>query len=65
MSRTDAPPQLERVLAMIPWLATHRDVPKAEVAQRFRVSVEQLNAVLRQHLSVVTSLVGDDPWRGK
>lgn len=28
-------------------------------------SVEQLSAVLRQQLSVVTSLVGDDPWRGK
>jgi len=46
MSRTDAPPQLERVLAMIPWLATHRDVRKAEIAERFRISVDQLDADL-------------------
>ena len=35
MSRTDAPPQLERVLAMIPWLTTHRNVAKRDVADRF------------------------------
>ncbi len=46
MSRTDAPPQLERVLAMIPWLATHRDVAKRDVADRFRVSLEQLESDL-------------------
>ena len=46
MSRTDAPPQLERVLAMIPWLATHRNVAKQEVAERFRVSLDQLEADL-------------------
>jgi proteasome accessory factor C len=46
MSRTDAPPQLARVLAMIPWLATHRNVAKSEVADRFGVSLEQLDADL-------------------
>ena len=46
MSRTDAPPQLERVLAMIPWLTTHRNVAKREVAERFRVSLDQLDADL-------------------
>ena len=46
MSRTDAPPQLERVLAMIPWLATHRNVPKRDVADRFRVSLDQLESDL-------------------
>lgn len=46
MSRTDAPPQLARVLAMIPWLATHRNVAKTEVAERFGVSLEQLEADL-------------------
>jgi Predicted transcriptional regulator len=46
MSRTDAPPQLERVLAMIPWLATHRNVAKTEVAERFRISLDQLEADL-------------------
>jgi len=57
MSRTDAPPQLERVLAMIPWLATHRDVPKVDVAQRFRVSVEQLDADL-----ALIMMVGVPPY---
>src|SRR5947208_8075560 len=28
-------------------------------------SVEQIASALRQHLSVVTSLLGDDPWIGK
>lgn len=46
MSRTDAPPQLARVLAMIPWLATHRNVAKTEVAERFDVPLDQLEADL-------------------
>jgi proteasome accessory factor C len=57
MTRTDAPPQLERVLAMIPWLATHRDVPKAEVAERFRISEEQLEADL-----ALIMMVGVPPY---
>ncbi|MBK5288182.1 MAG: WYL domain-containing protein [Acidimicrobiia bacterium] len=57
MSRTDAPPQLERVLAMIPWLATHRDVAKTEVAERFRVSVDQLEADL-----ALIMMVGVPPY---
>ena len=57
MSRTDAPPQLERVLAMIPWLATHRDVPKVEVADRFGISVEQLDADL-----ALIMMVGVPPY---
>jgi proteasome accessory factor C len=46
MSRTDAPPQLARVLAMIPWLASHRPVAKAEVATRFGITPDQLEADL-------------------
>ncbi len=57
MSRTDAPPQLERVLAMIPWLATHRDVAKTEVAERFRVSLDQLEADL-----ALIMMVGVPPY---
>jgi len=57
MSRTDAPPQLERVLAMIPWLATHRDVRKAEIAERFRISVDQLDADL-----ALIMMVGVPPY---
>jgi proteasome accessory factor C len=57
MSRTDAPPQLERVLAMIPWLATHRDVRKVEVAERFGISVAQLDADL-----ALIMMVGVPPY---
>ena len=46
MNRTDAPPELPRVLAMIPWLATHRHVPKVEVAERFGITVPQLESDL-------------------
>ena len=57
MSRTDAPPQLERVLAMIPWLATHRDIPKTEIADRFRISVDELEADL-----ALIMMVGVPPY---
>ncbi len=57
MSRTDAPPQLERVLAMIPWLATHRHVAKTDVADRFRISLEQLEADL-----ALIMMVGVPPY---
>ncbi len=46
MSRTDAPPQLARVLAMIPWLAAHRSVTKTEVADRFGIDGDELEADL-------------------
>lgn len=42
VSRTDAPPQLARVLAMIPWLAAHRPAAKVDVASRFGITLEQL-----------------------
>ena len=40
--RREAESDLQRVLAMVPWLATHSGVAKAEVAGRFGVSLEQL-----------------------
>ncbi len=46
MSRTDAPPQLARVLAMIPWLAARGTVAKTEAAERFGVSLDQLESDL-------------------
>jgi proteasome accessory factor C len=46
VSRTDAPPQLARVLAMIPWLVSHRGAPKREIAERFRISLAELEADL-------------------
>ena len=57
MSRTDAPRQLERVLAMIPWLATHRDVAKHAVADRFRITREQLEGDL-----ALIMMVGVPPY---
>lgn len=57
MSRPEAERQLERVLAMVPWLATHRHVQKDEVAQRFRISREQLERDL-----ALVMMVGVPPY---
>ncbi len=57
MSRTDAPPQLERVLAMIPWLATHRNVAKAQVSERFGITRDELEADL-----ALIMMVGVPPY---
>jgi len=57
VSRPDAERQLQRVLAMVPWLATHRHVAKDEVAQRFRVSREQLERDL-----ALVMMVGVPPY---
>jgi proteasome accessory factor C len=40
--RVEAEADLQRVLAMIPWLAAHRGVTKDEVAARFGISRDQL-----------------------
>jgi proteasome accessory factor C len=40
--RVEAEADLQRVLAMVPWLAAHRGVSKAEVATRFGISLDQL-----------------------
>jgi proteasome accessory factor C len=57
MSRPDAEEQLQRVLAMVPWLATHRGARKDEVAARFRITREQLE----QDLALVM-MVGVPPY---
>jgi proteasome accessory factor C len=57
VSRPEAEAQLQRVLAMVPWLATHRHVTKDEVAARFRISREQLE----QDLTLVM-MVGVPPY---
>lgn len=46
MSRPEAERQLQRVLAMIPWLVAHPDTPKDDLAARFGVSRAQLDADL-------------------
>jgi proteasome accessory factor C len=57
VSRPDAESELQRVLAMVPWLATHRGVHKDEVAQRFRISREQLERDL-----ALVMMVGVPPY---
>ncbi|MBM3674337.1 MAG: WYL domain-containing protein [Actinobacteria bacterium] len=42
MSRPEAEHQLQRVLAMIPWLASRPGVHKDEVAARFRITRDEL-----------------------
>jgi proteasome accessory factor C len=57
MTRPDAETQLQRVLAMVPWLATHRGVTKDEVAARFRISRAQLERDL-----ALVMMVGVPPY---
>jgi proteasome accessory factor C len=40
--RREAESDLQRVLAMVPWLATHSGATKAEIAARFDVPLDQL-----------------------
>src|SRR4029077_15012229 len=57
MSQPEAEIQLERVLAMVPWLATHPGVHKDEIAARFRVSRAQLEKDL-----TLIMMVGVPPY---
>jgi proteasome accessory factor C len=57
MTRADAPPQLERVLAMIPWLASNRGARKVDVAARFGISPAQLESDL-----ALIMMVGVPPY---
>ena len=57
MSQPEAEVQLQRVLAMVPWLATHPGVHKDEVAQRFHVSRAQLERDL-----ALIMMVGVPPY---
>jgi proteasome accessory factor C len=41
--RALAGPEVERILALVPWIVAHPGTPKREIAQRFGVSVAQLD----------------------
>jgi proteasome accessory factor C len=41
-----AGPEVQRILALVPWIVAHPGTGKAELAQRFGISVEQLEADL-------------------
>lgn len=55
--RPDADAQLQRVLAMVPWLAAHRGEHKDEIAARFRVTRQQL-----EHDLTLIMMVGVPPY---
>jgi len=40
--RALAGPEIQRILALVPWIVAHPDSPKREIAERFGISVEQL-----------------------
>jgi proteasome accessory factor C len=46
MSRPLAEHELSRILALVPWIVAHPGRPKSEVAERFGVSVSQLESDL-------------------
>jgi proteasome accessory factor C len=41
--RALAGPEIQRILALVPWIVAHPDSPKPEIAGRFGISVEQLD----------------------
>jgi len=41
--RALAGPEIQRILALVPWIVAHPDSPKSDVAARFGISVEQLD----------------------
>jgi proteasome accessory factor C len=41
--RALAGPEIQRILALVPWIVAHPDSPKSEIAARFGISVEQLD----------------------
>jgi proteasome accessory factor C len=41
--RALAGPEIQRILALVPWIVAHPDSPKREIAARFGISVEQLD----------------------
>jgi proteasome accessory factor C len=40
--RAVAGPEIQRILALVPWIVAHPGAPKEEIAQRFGISVAQL-----------------------
>lgn len=41
--RALAGPEIQRILALVPWIVAHPDSPKSEIAARFGISVDQLD----------------------
>jgi proteasome accessory factor C len=41
--RALAGPEIQRILALVPWIVAHPDSPKPEIAARFGITVEQLD----------------------
>jgi proteasome accessory factor C len=41
--RALAGPEIQRILALVPWIVAHPDSPKPEIAARFGISIEQLD----------------------
>jgi len=41
--RAVAGPEIQRILALVPWIVAHPGSPKREIAQRFGITVEQLD----------------------
>ncbi len=41
--RALAGPEIQRILALVPWIVAHPGSPKDEIAQRFGITVDQLD----------------------
>lgn len=52
MAKPGAEVQIERILALVPWLVAHPGTPKPEIAARFRISEAQLDGDLELVLMI-------------
>ena len=55
--RAVAGPEIQRILALVPWIVAHPDSPKREIASRFGITVDQLE----DDLSLVL-MIGVPPY---
>ncbi|HEV7524986.1 MAG TPA: WYL domain-containing protein [Acidimicrobiia bacterium] len=55
--RALAGPEIQRILALVPWIVAHPDSPKTEIAARFGITVDQLD----DDLSLVL-MIGVPPY---
>ena len=55
--RAVAGPEIERILALVPWIVAHPGAAKTELAQRFGITLEQLDADL-----LLVLMIGIPPY---
>src|ERR1044071_3712817 len=55
--RTATGSEITRILALVPWLVAHPNTPKAEIAQRFGITLDEL-----EHDLDLVLMIGVPPY---